>query len=433
MKRTKVFITALSVALLCGSVNVANAAENSTRAVPELTESKLEESSTLYVDKARTAGNVSAGYMNGYLTEAEDYDLYTVSIPSGYMFQAQLVQPAGEDIDFDLYLFDSDYNAVDGSENVTYVVNGATLAENVGYINTGDTAEEFYVYVNSYIGGSSTEAYTLTYTFTDVYDSFETDEQPWDAAEFIMDGSSESINIRNISSPIDIDWYKVEVPENYDEMQLSISTSSQNAHSITVYENKATDGAYQMAPVALSGGKLDVTTGEVYYIKAYYSGALNAFASTSIENYTLSLSFSEKVEAAPEAGSVSITGYSGGTYVTYQFGRYYRVTGTTLTVKGVVRDTDGKALAGEPVVAGFMNEAWEGSQYEIMYGYGTTDSSGNYSITITLPPTAGFRKYYVDPSTHYFDVCTLLVMTNNGTYASDYIYQFAYTSYGNNT
>jgi hypothetical protein len=186
-----------------------------------------------------------------------------------------------------------------------------------------------------------------------------------------------------------------------------------------------------MTPITLSNGKLDVTAGSVYYFKVYYSSTLNGFDQTSIENYTLSVDFSVKTL---NPGSITITGYEGGTYVTYQYGRFYRVTGTTLTVKGRVRDTEGNVLADTPVVVGFANPAWEGdSRYGLVTQTGTTDSFGNFSLTVTLPPKAGLDCYYVNPSTHYFDLCSLIVMAADDVYATDYIYQYAYSAYGDNT
>lgn len=93
------------------------------------------------------------------------------------------------------------------------------------------------------------------------------DEQPGYASEFVMSGSSDSISTRTISSPIDSDWYMVTVPANYDQMQLTVTSTSSNSHAISVYQNVATDGTFQMAPVTLSNSKLDVTAGSVYYFK----------------------------------------------------------------------------------------------------------------------------------------------------------------------
>lgn len=432
MKIKKWLCGVLSCAMLLGVSNIAYAKEvSTTRAVPELTMELKDSGEEIVPVMTLASGNVSAGYVTGYLKESSDSDVYTITVPAGYMLQVQLEQPGDPDIDYDLYIFDMNENLVDASENVTYVVNGKTLVEAVGYINETDTAVELYIVVNSYIGGSETEAYTLTYALTDVYDSYEPDEQPGMACEFVMTSSSDFINTRNISSPLDSDWFVVTVPSGYDQMELSVSTSSANAHDLQVYQNIESGGMYQMVPVSLSNGKLEVSAGEVYYMKVCYGGTLNSFNQNSILNYTLSVVFSVK---QLEPGSITITGYSGGTYVTYGNGRHYRVTGSSFTVSGVLRDTEGNVMANAPVVAALMNPAWDGDpNYGMMISEGVTDSSGRYTLTVYMPRSAGLEKYYVDPSTHYYDTCTLIVMASNGIYTGDYIYQYAYSAYGNNT
>lgn len=432
MKATKLLCGILSCVMILGTTNIAYAEERqSTRNIPTPTAEMIEEGTNLSEKSARMTGNVSAGYVTGYLSEAGESDLYTITIPNGYMLQAQLEQPGNSAIDYDLYIFDSNEDVIDFSENVTYVSDGKTLVECAAAINTSGADAEYMIVVNSYIGGSDTDAYTLSYALTDVYDSYETDEQPKKAGEFVFSGASDSISNRNISSPIDSDWYMLTVPSGYDEMQLSISSSSSNVHAVWAYKNVATDGTYQMAPVSISSGKNAVTAGDVYYFKVCYGGAFNSFDQSSIESYTFSVNFTVK---SLEAGSISITGFEGGTYVTYGYGRLYRVTGTTLTVKGVVKDTEGNVLADAPVLVGFANPAWEGDSTKgLVTATGVTDSSGKYTITVTLPPKAGLECYYVDPSTHYYDTCTVYVTAGNDTMAYDFVYQYAYSAYGDNT
>jgi hypothetical protein len=71
------------------------------KGTPVITEQMMNEGESITQGKARVSGNVSAGYVNGYLEEAGDYDLYSVTIPSGYMLQAQLAQPASSEMDYD--------------------------------------------------------------------------------------------------------------------------------------------------------------------------------------------------------------------------------------------------------------------------------------------------------------------------------------------
>lgn len=430
MKKRKLVGLALACTLLLGMSTVVNAEENSGqqngRTIPEL----VEEASPLVANQGRSTGNVSAGYINDYLEGTDSLHQYTATVPSGYMLQAQLNQPGDSSIDYDLYIFDTNSNILSFSTCETNVVNGTTLPEGVGFVNSSDSDMECVIVVNSYMGGSTTNPYTLSYAFTDIHDAMEPDEQPLFANDFVMDGNYDSISSRNISSPLDCDWYRVVVPSNCDQMQLSLSTASTNSHSVSIYRNSGSDGNMKMTPVSSSNGSINVSEGQEYYLRVYYNGSLNGFAQNSIENYTLEINFSEHVLSP---GSISISGYSGGTYVTYGNGRHYRVTGNTLTVNGVVRDTEGNLLPNAYVVAAFENPAWAGdSRYGTVMAEGVTNSVGQYSITITLPPSAGFERYYVNPSTHYYDTCTLIVLAGDGVYRPDYIYQFAYSAYGNN-
>ena len=171
MKATKVLCGILTCAILFGNAGIVHAKETqSARNIPALTAEMMEESINLSAQSARMSGNVSAGYVTGYLSDTSDGALYTITVPNGCMMQAQLEQPGNAAIDYDLYIFDKDDNSIDASENVTNVVNGKTLVEDVAVINTTGTEAEYKILVNSFVGGSETEAYTLTYALTDVYD-----------------------------------------------------------------------------------------------------------------------------------------------------------------------------------------------------------------------------------------------------------------------
>ena len=128
MKVTKVLCGILSCVMLFGNTIMVHAEETQgVRNVPKPTAEMLEESINLSTPTARMSGNVSAGYVTGYLSDTSDGALYTITVPDGYMMQAQLEQPGNAAIDYDLYIFDSNDNMVDASEIVTNVVNGKPL------------------------------------------------------------------------------------------------------------------------------------------------------------------------------------------------------------------------------------------------------------------------------------------------------------------
>ncbi|MDE7423857.1 MAG: hypothetical protein K2N51_09215 [Lachnospiraceae bacterium] len=79
MKVTKVLCGILSCAILLGNVSIVHAEETQgERNVPALTVEMLEESINLSAQSARMSGNVSAGYVTGYLSETSDGALLSV-------------------------------------------------------------------------------------------------------------------------------------------------------------------------------------------------------------------------------------------------------------------------------------------------------------------------------------------------------------------
>lgn len=66
-------------------------------------------------------GELMAGTVSDYLTEEGDYHLYGVDLSSGDYLQAQLDTPASADVDYDLYILDSDFEVLERSEYFTYL------------------------------------------------------------------------------------------------------------------------------------------------------------------------------------------------------------------------------------------------------------------------------------------------------------------------
>lgn len=86
MKVKKVLGIALSLAMVLSNVTISHAAESENREIPVITEENIAESEALVQGKARVSGNVSAGFVSGYLSDESDVDMYQVTIPNGRMF-----------------------------------------------------------------------------------------------------------------------------------------------------------------------------------------------------------------------------------------------------------------------------------------------------------------------------------------------------------
>lgn len=197
---------------------------------------------------AQADTTVIAGTVSDYLTAEGEAKIYNISLPAGVYLQAQLTTPANSELDYDLYLLDADGNILTGSDYYTYI-NGTsgTLPEALGYVTSGDTAT-YYLYVLASVGGSVSEAFTLDYSVSTACDSYEIDESVRQALAFTYGTGGAYVEARNLSSPIDNDWYKITVPSDriYDKLKITATTPSANTCSVEVYQNVSSSG-YQMS------------------------------------------------------------------------------------------------------------------------------------------------------------------------------------------
>ena len=161
------------------------------------------------------------------------------------------------------------------------------LMVSLGYITSGDTAT-YYLYVLASEGGSVSESFTLDYSVSTACDSYEIDESVRQALAFTYGAGGAYIESRNLSSPIDNDWYVITVPSSriYDKLKISATTASTNTCSVEVYQNVASEG-YQMKRVG-SGNTISVSSGK-YYIRVSNAKTMENFDDLDIQNYKLSI------------------------------------------------------------------------------------------------------------------------------------------------
>lgn len=380
--------------------------------------------------------SVIAGTVSDYLTETEDALIYSISLPADVYLQAQLTTPANESLDYDLYLLDAEGNILTGSDYYTYL-NGTsgTLPEALGYITSDDTAT-YYLYVLSSEGGSVTEEFTLDYSISTAYDSLETDESVREALPFTFGTDGAYIDSRNLSSPIDNDWYVVTIPESriYNKLSITATTQSANTCSVEVYQNVSSSG-YQMKKVG-SGSSVSVSTG-TYYVRVSNAKSMEEYDDLDIQEYTLTIT---PVLTANNITITSLSGTEGTKYVTYSgYGNHFRTSKGTVTVTGyaTVKDTTTNTTyyaTNTSVTAMYYNPYWEDNNtpsYAYVYGYGTTDSTGKYTATISLPNAMGSIMVDSGVSYHYFDLCAIYAYLSEDTSVITYepIFHFAYSIY----
>lgn len=373
-------------------------------------------------ESAYSARDVIAGRVSDYLISTDDFKLYALEIQPGIFLQAQLTQPGKAGLDYDLYILDSEGYILESSEYITKL-NGVdgTLPESVGfYTNAADLAT-YYLYVGSKQGGSAEEAFTLEYSVSNVYDDFEIDDNAKQALGFKFDITGSYIEKRNLSSPIDNDWYVLNIPSEkaYDKLELTISTASANTCGIEVYKNVSQTGI-QLVKQSLYGNSLSVSTG-TYYVRVYNIKTMEQYDENDIQNY--------KFQVVPNLrpDTIVITDLNGteglNKVVNYgwPYGTRFRTGTGVVTVSGYVTviDSNTGELWGIPstrVNAEYYNKYWEANHtpdYAHVTNFEYTDGMGRFNVAINLPPAIGANIYDNDISYHYFDDCEIKVQVNN--------------------
>ncbi|EPR07704.1 hypothetical protein [Ruminiclostridium papyrosolvens] len=382
---------------------------------------------------------VVAGTVSGYLSATSDAELYSLNLQPGIYLQAQLTTPANPDLDYDLYLLDSQGNVLCGSEYFTQI-NGTsgTLPEALGYITSGDATATYYLYVHSSNGGSVSEAFTLDYSVSSACDNYEIDEHVSQALAFTYGTGGAYVNARNLSSPIDNDWYVITIPSSriYDKLQITATTPSANTCSVQVYRNAASSG-FAMQTVTPNGNNFSVGTG-TYYIRVSNAKTMEEYNDADIQNYTLT------VTPILRADTITITDLNGteglNHVVTYPgYGTHFRTGTGTLTISGyaTVKDPTTNvtyAVAGVGVTGMYYNPYWDRNNTPscaVRTGTSVTDSSGRFNVSIGLPSGVGGEMYDSGVSYHYFDVCGVQAYMSDNTNVRDEetIFHLAYSMY----
>jgi len=375
----------------------------------------------------------------GYIEqEGTSTYLYPIYVQSGHILQVQMDNPASAQLDYDLYLYEFDMatgdlnpTPIDYSIYGTYLNNYAngsgTLSENVGTKNSTSGAKAYFIEAYGKVGGSISEPFTLTVSTSSTYDTYETDENALRAYPFTVAVGGSTLASRSINSEIDQDWYKITVPEsrNYDAMHINLDQASAgNGYKAELYGALSNN---RMALIPSTTGNVSLGTG-TYYLRVYTTSTY------SDNNYSLHL------QPVLRADKVVITGYNsnGGSndYPTYAYGRYYRITGTSFTVTGVAATSDNYAVANAEVEVIWENDYWsEGSNNRYRSAKVMTNSSGQFTATLSLPPSTGSISQYLPGAigfTHYYDICGVLARVTSRPSANDtdIVYHFAYSIYG---
>lgn len=379
---------------------------------------------------------VVAGTVSDYLEAEGDALIYNINLVEGIYFQAQLTPPANANLDYDLYLLDANGEVLVGSDYYT-LMNGAdgTLQESIGFFPEGEEAT-YYIYVLASKGGSINQPFTLDYSLSIAYDRLEPNESVREAKAFTFDSNGATIDYCTLSSPIDNDWYEITIPENriYNRLNISAATASSNTCSVEVYQNIASEG-YKMQKVG-NGGSVAVSTG-TYYVRVSNAKSMDEYNDLDIQNYTLTIT---PILSATNITITSLSGTEGSKYVTYSgYGNHFRTSTGTVTVSGyaTIKDPETNTTyyaTNTPVTVMYYNPYWEENNtpdYAYVYAHGTTDSTGKYTIRVSLPNPTSSCSADTGVSYHYFDVCAIYALASDNTSVNTYevIFHYSYSIY----
>ncbi|MGG0815349.1 Ig-like domain-containing protein [Paenibacillus alvei] len=385
-----------------------------------------------------TSSVTTATYTGVIPKEGEAVHLYPIYVKPGEVLQVQLDPPLSPQLNYDLYLYEFDMatgniitTPIDHSIYGTYMNNyengTRTLTENVGTKNTTSGDKAYLVEVHAKQGGSINDPFTVTLAVSSEYDAYETDENAFHAYGFTVNTSGSSLNTRSISSPIDNDWFSINVPENrnYDALNLSLdNVSMSKGYKVEVY------GAFEGNQMRLLSSPADknvrIGTG-TFYVRVYTTGQYDN------TNYTLT------VRPVLRADKISIIGFNSkegpNDYPTYQYGKHFRAK-DTLTVVGRVTTSDNYAVANAKVDVLWLNKNWtEGSGNRTRAASVYTDANGTFTATLSLPPSTGSISEFLPGAinfTHYYDLSGINVQVSErpNVSATNIIYHFAYSLYG---
>lgn len=397
---------------------------------------QIEEAEIREIPMTYDNSTVVAGTVSDYLESEGDALIYSINLAEGIYFQAQLITPANASLDYDLYLLDVNGEILKGSDYYTYI-NGTdgTLPESIGFFPKGDEAT-YYIYVLASTGGSINQPFTLNYSLSIAYDRLESNESAREAKAFTFDSNGASVDYCTLSSPIDVDMFEITIPESriYNRLNISATTASSNTCSVEVYQNIASEG-YKMQKVG-SGGSVAVSTG-TYYVLVSNAKSMEEYNDLDIQNYTLTIT---PILSPTNITITSLSGTEGSKYVTYSgYGNHFRTSTGTVTVTGyaTIKDPETNTTyyaANTPVTVMYYNPYWEENNtpnYAYVYAYGTTDSTGKYTIRVSLPNPTSSCSADTGVSYHYFDLCAIYAMASDNTSVNTYevIFHYSYSKY----
>lgn len=376
------------------------------------------------------ASTLRYGTVSGSLTAAGTYDLYSIELSAEDYLQAKLTLPNVASIDYDLVLYDSEFNMITKSDYYTFQNQTGTLEESIGYKAAADETVYFGIFSVGGDGDSNTAVYTVDFSITTNFsDDSEPDEHAREATALTVNTSGTSVS-RKLNSPLDNDWYVFTVLDtpSYDKIRLKLTSSSAtNGCNVEIYYNLLSDDTYAMQFLGSLGsgkeGEIGLPAG-TYYLRVVSTNNFLNFNSGDIPTYTLSVSSVPRVDAIEIS---NFAGYNGVHTAVYPEGNLFRMDQNPnwynyVTILGMAYTIDQFGNKhGAPNVrinAMVIDEQWaDDGRDDLAYVYGSTvtDSRGTFTMTVWLNEARGGKMYDTGDSWHYYDLMRARITTTSSS------------------
>lgn len=232
---------------------------------------------TLSRGKTRSADSITESFTD-VITEEGDVRFVQFSLEEGEIFNATLVCPNNDNLNYDLILAsvadDGSLSLVSSCTLGTHIdqETGKTIDEGISYVHNQATVGNFVIIVVATTGSSSVNSFTLTISLDAAgsYDSNEPNDNPFTATRMTSLSAAGSLHVVN-----DQDWYVV-------NMNSGVYRLTAGSYQAEVYYVQ--DGNVMVRE--RKAGNNYVLDSRTYYIKVFSDASLDDF---EFGDYTLEL------------------------------------------------------------------------------------------------------------------------------------------------
>lgn len=349
-----------------------------------------------------------------FLLREGEIKWFVINQASQAKITVRLEVPALSTVNYNLqlYTYDADSGALI-DDNVSEF--GANTNEQISKIVSPG---QYFIAVKSATGFSADKPFRLTYRNTATQDASEGDDSPWQASALILKPSL-SDSTGNTDNSWDEDWRSIDLPQaSKIYLQIGAWTQNQTTYPFgnqiievfnSSYQLEATVNPPKPIILALAAGR--------HYLR------IRSSTQTPATFYRVQF-------AAPATASrINVTQVSSDPnvqgFIDYGQGNKWRVKGDTV-LYGVAFDAFGNQLANATVQVNIPVSIGAPVNELVL-----TNTSGTFTLPMTLPPARGSLMFTASRSYHYYDIVGVRLTSNLSPVnanISDF-YHFAYQVY----